>query len=133
MSQQNVELAKRGLEAFNRRDVNAFFELATDDFEWIGALLGRVEGGSYRGREGMERYFEDASDTWEEFRTVIEEFRDLGEHVLALGRMIGRGRGSGVEVDALVGMIVDFRDGRMSRSRAYLDQAEALRAAELAP
>jgi ketosteroid isomerase-like protein len=46
--------------------------------------------------------------------------------------MEGRGRSSGVEVNAAYTMIVEFRAGRVSRTRAYLDHAEALRAAGLA-
>jgi ketosteroid isomerase-like protein len=57
--------------------------------------------------------------------------RDLGDRVLCLGRMEGRGRGSGVPVDAPLGAIFEFRDDKISRMRAYLDHDEALRAAGL--
>jgi len=59
------------------------------------------------------------------------EFRDLGDSVLVLGRADGRGRGSGVDVDMPLGVIYDFRDGRVSRVGTYLDHGEALRAARL--
>ncbi len=131
MSQANVEMLKRAIDAFNRRDIDSFAPLTTPDFEWFGALLGKVEGGNYRGREGMERYFADAADTWEEFRSVADEFRDLDDRVLALGRLQGRGKGSGITVDASFWMLADFRDGKLSRTRSYLDHGEALRAAGL--
>ena len=60
-----------------------------------------------------------------------DELRDLGDRVLVLGSVEGRGRGSGVEVDSPLAIIFDFRDGKMSHSKAYLDHSEALRAAEL--
>ena len=132
MSQQNVELVERGVEAFNRRELDAFAETITPDYEWVGAFLGSVEGGSYRGREGVARYFSEAEEIWEELSVTGDEFRDLGDRVLVLGRMEGRGRSSGVEVDTAYTMIVEFRAGRVSRTRAYLDHAEALRAAGLA-
>ncbi len=59
------------------------------------------------------------------------EFGDLGDRVLVLGRTEGRGRGSGVQVDSPIGVIYDFRDGKMSRVLAYFDHGEALRAAGL--
>jgi hypothetical protein len=62
-------------------------------------------------------------------QTVPEEFRDLGDRVLLLGRMQGRGKGSGAQVDAPIANILDFRGGRIWRSRVYFDRAEALRAA----
>lgn len=132
MSQQNVEIAKRGVDAFNRRDIDEFAETFTADYEWVGAFLGVVEGGSHRGREGLARYFSEAEETWSELNVSGEEFHDLGDRVLVLGRMEGQGRTSGVRVDTPYTMIVEFREGKVSRSRAYLDHAEALRAAGLA-
>ena len=76
MSQANVEIAKEAIDAFNRRDVDAFMEFTTSDFELFPALAGAVEGGSFRGREGMEAYFEASKDTWEELRLIAEEIRD---------------------------------------------------------
>jgi len=92
-------------------------------------LSGVVVGGSLRGREGIEALFADIRDTWEEHRMVIEEIRDLGERVLGLGRLEGRGRGSGVPVVVPLALVSDFRDGKVWRSRTYLDHGEALRAA----
>ena len=54
MSQENVEIVQRGIEAFNRRDVDLLAELTTPDFAWFPALPGAVEADGYRGRAGME-------------------------------------------------------------------------------
>jgi ketosteroid isomerase-like protein len=48
-----------------------------------------------------------------------------------LGRLEGRGKGSGVPVDASLGMLFEFRDGTISRIRGYLDHAQALEAGGL--
>ena len=132
MSQEDVEIAERALDAYNRLDLDAFADLTTVDFEWSTSVVGAVEGGSFRGREGIETYFREVSDTWEEVHAIADEFRDLGDRVLVLGRFAGRGRGSGVPVDAPQGIIYDLRAGKISRIRAYLDHGEALRAAGLA-
>jgi ketosteroid isomerase-like protein len=129
MSQANVKIARRAIDAWNRRDVEGFFGLAASDFDWFPALAGTVEGDSYRGREGMERYFEMVSDTWEELHVIGEGFRDLGESVLAVVRIEGRGRGSGVPIAGRQTAICEFRDGKLSRVRSYFDHGEALRAA----
>jgi ketosteroid isomerase-like protein len=60
-----------------------------------------------------------------------EEYRDLGDRVLALGRLKTRGRASGVPSDSPWGGIYDVRGGKISRIRTYLDHGEALRAARL--
>ena len=49
-----------------------------------------------------------------------------------LGRMEGRGKGSGVPIDMPLGQIFDFRDGKVCRIRSYLDPADALQAVGLA-
>lgn len=132
MPHDKVELVKRAVDAYSRRDVDTFLaELATPDFEWWPALTRAFEGGCYRGREGVERFDADTRDNWEELRSVPEEFRDLGDRVLVLGRMQGRGKGSGAPVDAPIANIYDIRGGRIWRVRAYLDREEALRAAGL--
>lgn len=46
-----------------------------------------IEGGGYRGREGIEAYFETNSRTWEEFELLPDELRDLSDRLLWLGRV----------------------------------------------
>jgi len=46
-------------------------------------------------------------------------------------RIEGRGRGSGVLVDAPMGAVLDFRGEKVFLARSYLDHGEALRAAGL--
>jgi ketosteroid isomerase-like protein len=96
------------------------------------ALPATVEGGGYRGREGIETYFAEIRGTWEGLSVFADELRDLGDTVLVLGRTEGRGRASGVRVTAPIGIIYDLSRGRVSRVRAYLDHGEALRALGLA-
>ena len=132
MSQANVEIAKRVIDAFNRRDVDAIFECVNPDVEWLPAMPVTFGGGPLRGREGIESYIREVSDTWEEYRVVGQDFRDLGyEEVLVLSRIEGRGAGSGGLVDAAMGQIFDFRDGKIVRVRTYLDHGETLKAAGL--
>jgi ketosteroid isomerase-like protein len=130
MSQENVEIVRRAIEAFNRRDFDGYDELSTPDSEWVTSM-GAIEGEIFRGREGAETYLERLNDAWEEFHTVAEDLRDLGDHVLMLGRVEGRGKGSGVPVDMPLAQIFYFRDGRICRTRFYLDHGEALKAVGL--
>ena len=84
-----------------------------------------------RGREGVDRFAADTSENWAELQIIAGELRDLGDRVLALGRMEGRGKGSGVPVDQPFATVLDFRGDRIWRSRVYLDRAEEIRAAGL--
>jgi ketosteroid isomerase-like protein len=131
MSQENVETVRRGIDAFNRRDVDLLGELTTADFEWFPALPGAVEADSYRGRAGMDTYFAQISGTWEELRILVDDVRDLGDGAVVLGRTAGRGRASGVELETPIGIVYEFRCGKLSRVHAYLDHDSALKAVGL--
>ena len=132
MAQESADLARRAVEAFNRRDVDGVMECVNPDFEWFPAMPAASGGEPFRGREGIEAYIRDIGDTWEEYRVVGQDFRNLGhDQVLVLSRIEGRGAGSGGLVDAAMGQIYDLRDGKISRIRTYLDHGETLRAAGL--
>lgn len=62
---------------------------------------------------------------------IPDEYRDLDDRVVAIGRTEGRGKGSGIQVDAPLAMVFDFRGARISQALTYLDHGEALRAAGL--
>ena len=131
MSQENVEIAKKAIDAFSRRDVEACAELVTTDFELVPALAAAIESEIFRGREGIEAYFGSVSDAYEETSLHGEEFRDLGGSLLVVFEIEARGRGSGVPIAGREIAVVDFRDGKISRIRGYFNNGEALRAAGL--
>ncbi len=131
MSQENVELVERAMSAFNRLDVEAFVELTTDDYEWFPSMSSAVEGESFRAREGVEAYFRAVSDTWAQSCVTPDEVRDLRDRVVVLGRNSARGRTSGVQVDAFIGMVIDIRNNKIARVRAFVDRDATLKAAGL--
>jgi ketosteroid isomerase-like protein len=130
VSQENVEIAKRAIDAFNLRDVDTFAALTTRDFEWSPSMVA-IEGEIFRGPDGIDKYFESLTGAWESFQILPNRFRDLADVVVMLGQLQGRGKASGVEVIEPLGMVFDFRDGKVSRIRGFLDHGEALRAAGL--
>jgi ketosteroid isomerase-like protein len=131
MSEENVEIAKRARDTYNTdAALSEYDALLTPDFEWITAMAG-VENEIMRGREGVEKYYASLSAAWESARVFGGEFRDLGDRVLWLGQMEARGRSSGAVVRSPAASLYEFRDGRISRIRSFLDHAEALKAAGL--
>jgi ketosteroid isomerase-like protein len=131
VSQENVEVVKQLTDAFHRRDIDAFSNLTTADVEWVPVFAAQVERGEYRGRRGIEAFVRELRETWDEFRPVPEQYRDLGSRVLALGRLSARGRNSGAAIDAPWAGIFEFRGAKIFRIRTYLDHSEALKAVEL--
>ncbi len=131
MSQDNIEIVKVLMDAVDRRDIDAYAGVTTPDFEWLPVFAARVERDVYRGREGIEKFLGEVDETWAEFRPMPEEYRDLGDRVLALGRLKTRGRASGVPNDSPWAGIYDVRNGKIARIRTYLDHDEAFRATNL--
>ncbi|HWW90969.1 MAG TPA: nuclear transport factor 2 family protein [Solirubrobacteraceae bacterium] len=123
-----MELVKRALDAFNRRDLGVYDELFTSDFAGFPSMAGIAESTGYTGHEGFETFLAGLRDTWDEFHLLAEEVRAIGDRVLVLCRIGGRARTTGVQVEGLGAMVFEFRAGRISRARDYLDRSEALRA-----
>jgi ketosteroid isomerase-like protein len=130
MSGENVELVRRLIVAFNEREVDAFARITTNDFEWSTSVMA-VEGEVFHGREGIETYFTRMREAWDEFQALIDSWRDLGDRVMISGQIKARGRGSGAPVLAPLDILYDFRDGKISRMRSFLDHDEAMRVAGL--
>jgi ketosteroid isomerase-like protein len=129
MSEENVEIARLGYERFNRGDIDGLLDLAAPDIEWQD--LGAFDTSAVRGKDAVRAFFETALEPWEELRREPEEIIDLGgDRVLGLVRAIGRGKGSGVEVDVRGGDLMTIREGRVVRWKAYPREA-ALKAAGL--
>jgi ketosteroid isomerase-like protein len=104
----------------------------TDDFEFIPYLAAVVEKRTtYRGRDGLRQYGEDAEAAWESFEVRVDGIPDLGDRVVAFGEIRGRGRGSGLEVRVSLAWVADFRHGKISRLQSYGDATDALEAAGL--
>jgi ketosteroid isomerase-like protein len=128
MGRENVDIARRAIDAFNRTDVDAFTQLTTADFEWSPSMVA-IEGEIFRGSEGIAAYFASLSNAWKEFLIVPGTFREEDDVVIMLGGLSGRGRNSDVTVDSSLGMAFDLRGRKIARIRGYLDHDEALRAA----
>jgi ketosteroid isomerase-like protein len=128
MSQENVETVRRSFEAFNRRDADRLVALCHSDCEWL-PFRAQLEGMVYRGHEGVRRFLGDMDEDWSQFRIDPVELHELGDRVVAIGRIRALGRGSGVDVDSVAGFVVELRDGQIIRVTSHSDPEAALRAA----
>jgi ketosteroid isomerase-like protein len=126
----NLDTTRRAIAAFNARDIDAFAAVTSEDFEWVPSMS-PVEGEKFVGTAGVHRYFEMLDGAWEHFHVLADRVHVREELVLVLGRLEGRGRSSGADVHASLGMAFDFSRGSIARIRGFLDHDEALRATDL--
>jgi len=127
----NVTVIQQFLEATNRRDVDGMIALMREDAEFV-PITAAMEGVEYSGHAGIRRFIDDLIDHWEFFETVQEEWHDLGDRVVAIGRWHARGKGSGVEINGAPAVWLAYmRDGKIVRWRTYTDVGEGLAAADI--
>jgi ketosteroid isomerase-like protein len=133
MSQGNVETVREGYEAFNRGDVEWMIAQLDPEIVWEDAT--EVPGSSsYRGTREVRGYLESFAQQWDEIRFEPEEILDAGEQVVALVRIVARGRASGAQVDARLAHLYELREGRgmrVLRVRTFFDRERTLEAAGL--
>jgi ketosteroid isomerase-like protein len=120
-----AELARQGVEAYNRGDLEALVERADPEITMV-PVRALLEGGEYRGHEGIRRFLADMEEDWERREIVVDEIRELDDGVLVLGTFKAVGR-SGNEVSQPVAWHTRYRDGKLLRLVAYTDQETALR------
>jgi ketosteroid isomerase-like protein len=133
MSQENVQIVRRAVDAFNRRDLARLEGLSSPDFEFAPYLATLIETTTYRGRDGLRRYFADAGAAWEDIEVRLsDDLRDLGEHIVFFGELRGRGRASGLEVQVPLAWVAQIHEGKLTLLNSYEDVADALKAVGLA-
>ena len=132
MSEENIEVLKRSVEAYNQRDMDTLLDLASPNYEFAPLLATVIETTTYRGHEGLRKYFEDADSTWGEIQVRFDDVRDAGgDLVYACGELYGKGRASGLEVQVPLACVAEVRDGKLTRLQSYETADEALKAAGL--
>ena len=131
MSQENVDVVRRSLEAYADGDLEEMLEFVDPDGELHSAIIGGAEGKVYRGHEGFRRWFAESREIFEELKIELTEYRDLGDRVVAFGQIHARGRESGLELDTATGWVFTVRRGKVVRAEGFLSRADALAAAGL--
>ena len=129
MSQENVERLSRAIDAFNRRDIDAFLALLDREVEFAPIILG-VEGGApYRGHDDVMTWWENVHGIFPDFNAELDEVRDLGDMAVARTRLRGHGTESGTPVEQTLWLFAQWRGKKCVRWGMFESEAEALEAA----
>ena len=129
MSQENVDRFVEATEAFNRGDAEAW--LKQYDREVVFEPQVAEMEGAYVGHDGIRAFMTTIHDLYEGFQVRLQDVRDLGDRVLALGTASSIGKGSGIEQEAPLAIVASFQDGRITHFKDYGDKDQALEAAGL--
>jgi uncharacterized protein len=117
MSQENMEIARRAYEAFNRRDFDALLADWDPEVEWH-QFTEFPDRAVYPGPEELRDRFLKGQlvEQFGDFSIDIEELVDAGDHVVMLGHIVAHGSASGVPIRLRVVNILEFRDGKLFRA-----------------
>jgi ketosteroid isomerase-like protein len=129
MSQENVELVYRAMDAFNRRDLDASLALMDDDVE-VASRIVAIEGG-LRGHDGFRHWWQNWLDTWPDYKVEVIEVRDGADVTLAAFRAVGHGAGSELPLQDTAWQVCRWRAGKCVAWRIFTNRAEAFGAAGL--
>jgi ketosteroid isomerase-like protein len=129
MSEENVEVVRRALDAFAANDVEGLLEVVDPEIKFEPHLA-MVEG-NYKGHEGVREFMTDAFETLQVTGIDHWENRDLGDRVLALGSFHFYGRESGIEDDVPFAIVAQVSDGQILQLKDYGNRVLALEAAGL--
>ena len=126
MSEQNVELHRRLVEALNSRDIEAMLAGCDPNIEYR-PLLSAIGVTAYDGHDGLRSWVGQLDDAWEELRVEAKAYFDLGEQTLLFYVLHGRGRRSGAEVAIAGAQVCRWRSGLCVYGKQYAHREDALK------
>jgi ketosteroid isomerase-like protein len=132
MSRENVAVVQAALNAFARDGLDALAAYWTEDIDHRAIEGAPDDRGPMHGRDAVRAYAQDWLDTFDDVRTEVVELIDAEEDkVVAVLRMSGRAKLSGVETGLTYAGVYTIRDGKIARGREYATRDQALEAAGL--
>jgi ketosteroid isomerase-like protein len=131
MSQENVEVVRRGYAAFAEKGVEGVIPFFTEDAV-IYSIPEWPDDPEYHGHDGLRKLFRQWMENFDHFGFDIRELHDGGDTVVSLYELIGQTKGSAVPMRMQVGAVFSgFRDGRIARQDVFSSWEAALEAAGL--
>jgi ketosteroid isomerase-like protein len=133
MSQEAIKTVREAAAAFNRGDLDAWLEYLADDIDYRAVEGALDDHGPIQGKDALRAHVDDWIDTLDDFmgdfRSEPVELIEAGEDkVIAVTRISGRAKLSGVETHLTYAALYTVRDGRIVRGREYWTKEQALEA-----
>jgi ketosteroid isomerase-like protein len=138
MSQENVEVVRRMYALLHDRGAwrrgeydDVFREYCSADYELIPPRIYPDAATSYRGLEGVHQWQRLMDEIWVDWDFEGERFFDASDEVVVFVRTSGTARQSGAPVEISAAHVVTLLNGRVTRTKVFLDRQDALEAAGL--
>jgi ketosteroid isomerase-like protein len=130
VSQRNIDVVRRWIDAYNSRDFDALIDVTDPEFHFRSRFVALES--EFRGYEGFPHsYFRTLDEAYERFQVIPSDFIDAGAAVLMVGDAEWRGKASGAEGSLPIFVASWLRTGRLMRTETFTDRAQALEAVGL--
>ena len=125
--QQNIEIVKRGYEAFGQGDINGLLALCAENVEWVTPGPAEMPtAGIRRGHEQVGKFFTALDELFEIERFEPKQFIAQGEQVVVLGDDTAKVKATGKVLTEAWAHAFTIRDGKIVAFREYIDTAEVV-------
>ena len=129
MSQENVQLVRLAIDAFNRRDFEAALAIGDESTTWRPVF--NLEESFLKGKETIGAWWRNQVEKLD-LRVETKALIPVGDSAVVLvAKWVGEGRMSGTPVEAVRAQIFTFERGTLVRVESYSTRAEALKAVGL--
>jgi ketosteroid isomerase-like protein len=130
MSEENVELVRRGWEDLERGDIAAAFKFVHPEVvSYTAPPL--PDPAEYHGLDGMLEWLGNWIEGFDDYVQHAEEYIEAGDHVIARVHQRGTGTESGVPVEGEFWFLHRLRNGKLVRMGVHVSKQQALEAAGL--
>jgi ketosteroid isomerase-like protein len=131
MSQENVEIVRRGTDAYNRGDLDGILENWAPDavLDWSNSR--GFDAGVFRGHDEIRAHWQRLLAAFDEVRIELVDPIEVEDGLLIVenvGYLLGR---DGIEVQTRSAWLITIRDGKTTSFTLYQTKQDALEAVGL--
>jgi uncharacterized protein len=132
MAAGNVDLIRPIYEEWGRGNWRPRFDVYHPHMEWGWSDEFPGLAGVYEDRRDPNPRLRSWLSEWDRWRVEVDEYLELGDHVVALASYHGRGKGSGVEINQKGAHVFELRDGKVVRLEIFADREKAIESVRVA-
>jgi ketosteroid isomerase-like protein len=129
VSRENVDVVRGAFEAIAAGGVEGILPSIHPEFEATTPPGLAAEPDTYRGAEGVRRYFDSFYEAMDRLEFDPERFIEVGELVVVPMTLRARGRTTGIETEQRLVQMWEIADGKAIRIRVFATLEEAMEAA----
>jgi ketosteroid isomerase-like protein len=127
MSQENLEIVRRTMDAYNARDLARYLQDVSESVRFQ-SRFSAIDSVIYTGHADMRRYFANLDEVWSRYEMQLERMVPGGDRVAALCHLYAVGRDSELQLEEYPGVVFTIEAGTIVQIDSYQTHAETLAA-----